>query len=135
VSSGPESVLTFVDLAPAAYARADEPLPPIRSGKFVQLFHGDDEHLVFSPKEQSVFHADIVSRYLQPMGVRGTWNSQRDAWHLSDPAWRILGGGHFKLNSNSRMLALFGVSLAYGPFDRTGMLERLQDPSRRLKKG
>jgi hypothetical protein len=53
----------FVDYSATYFTTiAKKPIPSNRSGKFVQIINRStsDEYLVLSPKELSVYHANIV---------------------------------------------------------------------------
>ncbi len=105
---------------------AREPLPTMRTGKFVQLWLGDDqEFIIVAPKELAIYHANIVDRFLTERGVAGEYNAKADVYYHRDKAWTILGGGRFELNDKTRTLRLFSQSLAYGPFEQPGLADRL----------
>lgn len=118
---------SFIDYSKHFYETvAAEPLPPVRSGKFVQLWRGDaEEHIVVAPRELAFFHANIVQRFLDEHQVDGTYNAKRDVYHHRDQSWTVLGGGHFELDDHARTLRLYSKSLAYGSFERPGLAARL----------
>jgi len=91
-------------------------IPLHRSGKFVQLENGEAEYIIFSPKELSVFHANIIERFCNLHEIKGCYNKQRNMFTISNPDWDILGGGEWEMDEALRQLYLFGTSLAYGQF-------------------
>jgi len=100
-------------------------LPPARSGKFIQVMSEDSEYLVLSPRELSVFHANIAERFFSSMGIRGQYNHKRDSYRIAHPSWEILGGGHWELDEETGALTLSGTSMAYGRFLSTGLAQKV----------
>ncbi len=86
----------------------------VRRGKFVLLSHNQDQMCIFSPIQQSEFHANIVERYVSQQGVEGHYNSKQDKYYLDDESWSVVGGGHWEYISSESRATLFGKSLAYG---------------------
>ena len=84
-------------------------------------------YLLFAAIEQAEFHANIVERFTQSLKVSGHYNSNRDNYHLHDPDWRILGGGHWEYQAATDVLTLFGRSLAYGPVQLDWVSQKLTD--------
>ena len=86
----------------------------VRHGKFVVLAHNEEEVCIFSPIQQSEFHANIVERYVTPKGVQGHYNNKQDKYYLDDDTWTVLGGGHWEHIVPESRATIFGKSLAYG---------------------
>lgn len=100
-------------------------VPPVRSGKFVQLDFGGAEHLVLSPKELSKFHANIVERFCMINSVRGVYNRKKDNFAVNGAGLAVIGGGAWEIDEGARVLKLFGCSQAYGCFDPAGLKEKV----------
>ncbi len=59
------------------------PLPAVRKGKFVQIWHDDkDELIVAAPRGLATLHAHIVERFLTQHGVAGEYTAKRDVYLL-----------------------------------------------------
>jgi hypothetical protein len=56
----------------------DDQIPRKCGGKFVLIENGDERFAVFSPKDLSRYHANIVERFLSLRGVPGYYNDKRD---------------------------------------------------------
>jgi len=97
----------------------------VRRGKFVVLIHNQDEVCIFSPIQQSEFHADIVERYLSEKGVEGHYNRKQDIYYLDDESWSVVGGGHWEYISSESRVTLFGKSLAYGGLELEPLVKEL----------
>ena len=95
------------------------------TGKFVQIRRGSSEYLVFSPKECTRFHADIVRHFCEDRGIPGVFNSRSKSFDKRDPSWVVAGGGKFQIDRGKKLLRLFDNSMAYGKFDRRGLKERI----------
>ena len=95
----------------------DDRIPPRREGKFVVMKNGDKRHVVFSPRGLSVFHANIVERFLNERGITGQYNAKRDVFYFLSSEWEVEGGGHWSLDETGGSLCISGKSLAYGSVD------------------
>lgn len=100
-------------------------LPDRFSGKFVQIWHGDAEYLVFSPKDFKKYHANIVEYFSNEMNLAGTYNSEQKRFDIFEPEWKIIGGGKFEIDIKERFLRLYDDSMAYGRFNDKDLIERL----------
>ena len=100
-------------------------IPPARSGKFVQIRHGSTEYLVFSPKEFTKYHANIVERFCLDKGIEGGYDSGGKRYDIADSAWVVDGGGKYEINMNKKTIKLYDNSMAYGKFDIPGLREKI----------
>jgi len=118
---------TFIDYSRHYFENvAGEPLPPDRSGKFVQIWLGHtEEFIVVAPKPLAAYHANIVERFLTERDVAGNYNAKRDVYAHRDDAWTVIGGGRFELDDQARTLRFYSRSIGYGPFERPGLADRL----------
>jgi len=115
--------LTVID-----YSLEHSPSPPRqRKGKFIQVLSEKAEYIVMSPKEMSTFHANIAERFFSAQGVLGRYNHKRDDYKVDHAGWAILGGGHWELDEDSEELTLYGMSMAYGRFNSSGLAERMEE--------
>ncbi len=112
----------FIDYSELYYQHtAETAVPEKRNGKFVQIRNNDNEYLVFSPKELAPFHSDIVKRFCMEKGIGGAFDDERKRFIISDPAWTVIGGGKFELDTVKKRLRLYDNSMAYGKFDAKGL--------------
>lgn len=117
-----------VDYAEHYYLNiASRQVPDRYSGKFVQLLNNNNEYLVFSPKEFSKFHANIVEHFSKERGLAGAYDSEKKRYDLLEPQWEIIGGGKFEIDRIKKELRLYDDSMAYGRFKDEGLRERLQN--------
>jgi Janus/Ocnus family (Ocnus) len=100
-------------------------VPAKRTGKFVQIRHGQTEYLLFSPKEFTRYHADIVKRFCDERGIDGFLNTTVKSFEIYDPDWMVIGGGKFELDSAEKHLRLYDDSMAYGRFDAKGLKKKI----------
>jgi len=97
-------------------------MPAVRQGKFVHLVEGGEEELlVLSPYELSMFHAQILERYCNLKGVEGRFIRKPELYEVIGADIKIIGGGHWKLDEAQFQLALFGESTIYGGFGVEGL--------------
>lgn len=101
-------------------------IPERYAGKFVQIRHKDTEYIIFSPKELTKYHADLVERFCLENGLNGDYDSGHKRFDIHDPAWKIIGGGKFELDRAGKQLRLYDDSMAYGKFDVEGLEERIK---------
>jgi hypothetical protein len=103
-------------------------MPAKRSGKFIQIQNDDEqrEYLVLSPRELSVYHANVVERFCLMQGIGGSYISEKKQYfEIHDPAWTIIGGGVWAINEMIKTLTLSGMSQGYRAFDARGLKEKL----------
>jgi hypothetical protein len=118
--------IVFIDYTHLYYtAIANIEVPPIISGKFVQIRNESTEYLVFSPKEFTKYHANIVERFCLDRGIEGGYDSEGKRYEISDRSWVIVGGGKYEIDTNEKTIRLFDNSMAYGKFDIHGLREKL----------
>jgi hypothetical protein len=121
---------TFIDYSATYFtAIAKQPIPAKRSGKFVQIINHptNDEYLVLSPRELSVYHANIVERFCALNGaIQGSYNAKSDYFEIHDPDWEVIGGGMWELDEEEKTLSLAGASKMYGEFDGAGLKQKIQ---------
>jgi len=118
--------MIFIDYTPFYYASiAGSAVPPVTTGKFVQIRNVDTPYLVLSPKELTKYHANIVERFCMDKGIEGSYDAKREKFTILDIAWVIVGGGKFERDGNNKAIKLYDNSMAYGKFDATGLKEAL----------
>ena len=118
--------MIFIDYTPFYYASiAGSAVPPVTTGKFVQIRNVDTLYLVLSPKELTKYHANIVERFCMDKGIEGSYDAKREKFTILDIAWVIIGGGKFERDGNNKAIKLYDNSMAYGKFDATGLKEAL----------
>jgi hypothetical protein len=118
--------IVFIDYTHLYYtAIAKTGVPPARSGKFVLIRHGSTEYLVFSPKEFTKYHANIVERFCLDKGIEGSYDSGGKSYDISDRAWIVAGGGKYEIDTGKKTIKLFDNSMAYGKFHIAGMREKI----------
>jgi hypothetical protein len=97
------------------------PVPDRLTGKFVQVRHNNTEYLIFSPKEFTPYHADLVKRFCKEKGLKGSLDRTSKYFEISDPAWVVVGGGKYEVDKKKKFIRLHDNSMAYGRFDRRGL--------------
>ena len=95
------------------------------AGKFVQMQNDSAENLVFSPKEVSRYHADIVGRFCDERGISGVYNNALKRFDIHDHEWAVTGGGKFERDRIKKQLRLYDDSMAYGKFNGQGLKEKI----------
>ena len=120
-------MVTVIDYTPFYHTSvAGTPLPPVTTGKFVQIRHDKTLYLVLSPRELAKYHANIVERFCMDKGIEGAYDAKRERFLIGDQAWQIVGGGKFERDMNKKAIKFYDNSMAYGKFDATGVKEALQ---------
>ncbi len=121
-------MIRFIDYSCDYFERLEKTtVPKIREGKFVQIIKGEDEYLVFSPKGLCKYHSHIVHRFAELQNLDVFTNHDKETVEFDDTEWRIVGGGKMKIDDAGKTVELGGSSQAYGPFERTGLTERLAE--------
>jgi hypothetical protein len=115
----------YVDFSKEYYGSKKTCIPEKRSGKFVQIRHGDDEYLLFSPKELTPYHSDMVERFCRERKIEGMRKGGEKNFVIHDPDWVIAGGGKFEIDGVAKRLRLYDDSMAYGKFDKKNILEKI----------
>ena len=100
-------------------------MPGKATGKFVQLRAASAEYFVFAPLEVCRYHADILERFCNKRGIPGIYHDTEKRYEILDDAWSVIGGGKYILDTAQRHIRLFGNSMAYGNFDRSGMKKKI----------
>lgn len=101
-------------------------LPPFISGKFVQIKSGSTEYFVFSPKEFTKYHANIVERFCLDHGIEGSYDTEGKRYDIQDRQWIIAGGGKYEIDARRRSIKLFDDSMGYGKFDAEGFADKIK---------
>jgi hypothetical protein len=116
--------VTFINYIPLYYASvSNTPVPPLIIGKFVQIKSDDTLFLVFSPRDFTKYHANIIERFCYDKGLEGSYDRERKRFDIHDKAWTIAGGGKFAIDKNRKAVKLFDDSMVYGKFEKTGLRE------------
>lgn len=100
-------------------------LPPYRKGKFIQVTDGETEYVVLAPYELATHHAMILERFCMQHDVKGIWVRKPSVFRILGGEWEVMGGGHFVIDDEERLLRLFGESTSYGSFDRYGLKRKM----------
>jgi hypothetical protein len=120
--------LRFVDYCPLYFKELrEQPVPPHREGKFVVLRNRATRYTVFSPRQLSIYHANIVERFLWGQGIPGQYNAKRDVFTFDAPEWHVEGGAHWERDDDQGVLRLHGGSHAYGGLDLAPLAAELRD--------
>ena len=118
--------MTIIDYTPFYYIfLAQTAIPPVVTGKFVQIRNGNTLYLIFSPKEFTKYHANIIERFCMDQGIEGSYDTRREKFAIRDQAWVIVGGGKFERDTNKKTIKLYDNSMAYGKFKAEGLKEAL----------
>jgi hypothetical protein len=119
----------FIDYSATYFTTiAKKPIPSKRGGKFVQIINHatNDEYLVLSPKELSVYHANIVERFCLLNGnIPGSHNAKKDFFEIQNTDWQVIGGGFWSIDEKTKTLTLGGESKMYGAFDRFNVKSKI----------
>jgi hypothetical protein len=116
----------YRDYAREYYRGVGVALPDRVAGKFVQIRNdAAEEFLVFSPKEVSRYHADIVERFCAERGIPGVYNNVHKRFDIHDPEWIVVGGGKFERDRKKKQLRLYDDSMAYGKFNGHELKEKI----------
>jgi hypothetical protein len=118
--------MTFIDYTSLYYTSiAQRAVPPVVSGKFVQIRNGNTLYLVFSPREFTKYHANIIERFCMDKGIEGSYDAKREKFFIQDQAWVIVGGGKFERDANKKAIKFYDNSMAYGKFKAEGLKEAI----------
>jgi len=116
----------FIDYTALYFtAIAETSEPAVTSGKFVRIRNEAEDYLVFSPKEFSKYHANIVERFCLDKGIEGSYDAKRKRYDIIDQSWVILGGGKFEKCRHRKVIRLYDDSMAYGKFEKKGLREAI----------
>jgi hypothetical protein len=118
--------MVLIDYIPFYFTSiAQTAVPPLVAGKFVQIRNGNALYLIFSPKEFTKYHANIIERFCMDKGIEGSYDAKREKFFIPDQAWVIVGGGKFERDGHKKTIKLFDNSMAYGKFTSEGLKEAL----------
>jgi len=116
-------LIDYSEIYYSSVAKTDR--PDKLTGKFVQIKNNNTEYLIFSPKELTPYHADLVERFCLETGLNGSYNTEGKRFDIHDPAWVIVGGGKFEIDKTGKYIRLYDNSMAYGRFDSKGLKEKI----------
>jgi len=118
--------MILIDYTPFYFTSiAGTKVPPLTSGKFIQIRSGNTLFLILSPKELTKYHANIVERFCMDKGIEGSYDAKREKFTITDHEWQIVGGGKFERDADKKAIKLYDNSMAYGKFDATGLKDML----------
>lgn len=106
----------------------EEPVTATRahiSGKFLQIRNDDTEYLVFSPRELTPYHSDLLERFCREKGIKGAYDREKKRYIIEDPSWEVQGGGKFEIDRLNKRVRLHDNSLAYGKFNPVGLKDKV----------
>jgi hypothetical protein len=119
-------MVVFIDYAKLYYREMMRTeVPSVFSCKFVLIRHGSTEYLVFSPRDFTKYHADIVERFCFDNGIEGTYDGEGKRYDIIDRAWSVLGGGKYEINAEKKSIRLYDDSMAYGKFDKQTIADQI----------
>jgi hypothetical protein len=120
--------LRFVDYCLLYFTELrEQPLPSHREGKVVVLRSPAVRYAVFSPRQLSTYHANIVERFLLGEGISGQYNAKRDAFMFDAPDWQVEGGAHWERDDAQGVVRLYGRSQVYGGLDLAPLAAELRE--------
>jgi hypothetical protein len=119
-------MLIFIDYTPFYYTSlAGTPVPPVMTGKFVQIRNGNTLYLVLSPKDFTKYHANIIERFCMDKCIEGNYENEGTRFIIADTEWKVRGGGKFERDMNNKTIKFYDDSMAYGKFEKAGLREHL----------
>jgi hypothetical protein len=104
---------------------AGKTAPDKTGGKFVQIRNNDTEYLIFSSRQLTPYHADLVERFCEERKIHGQYVRERKRYDIHDPEWVVAGGGKFETDREKKSILLYDNSMAYGRFDTKGLKEKI----------
>ncbi len=117
----------FIDYTPLYFREVvGSPVPHSVSGKFVRIRNDSADYLVFSPKEFTKFHSNIVERFCLAKGIEGSYDAEGKRFDIADMAWTVAGGGKYEIDRDKKTIKVYDTSMAYGAFDREWIRETLR---------
>jgi Janus/Ocnus family (Ocnus) len=118
--------IVYIDYSEKYYREfAGTNMPEQFIGKFVQVRNLLTEYFIFSPKEFTPYHTDIVERFCTEREIPGIYNKTDKSYEILDPEWVVVGGGKFAVDRQEKNIRLYDDSMAYGKFDKNGMKEKI----------
>jgi len=118
--------ILYIDYSEIYYPDiAKTPVLDRLAGKFVQVRHYNTEYLIFSPKEFTPYHADLVKHFCKEKGLKGSFDRRTKSFKIADPSWVVAGGGKYEIDKKKKFIRLYDKSMAYGQFDRRGLREKI----------
>ncbi|MEC4684721.1 MAG: hypothetical protein VST71_03185 [Nitrospirota bacterium] len=120
--------LKFIDFSDIYYGSITKKVKPRkRKGKFIQLRNNKTEYLILAPISLSPFHANILERFCLTNGIYGRYtNSKMEKFEIEDFEWEVVGGGHWEMDDDKKILVLSGASYVYGRFAPSRLREKIR---------
>ena len=93
----------------------------VRSGrltwKFVVIKTAHQTVLVIGPVKLYRYHSNLVDGFCRMQDIPAAWAGKANRVEVYDRSVKVLGGGHFNVEPESRRIRFYGQSTTYGPFD------------------
>lgn len=96
-----------------------------KTGKFLQIINKDREFTVFSPRELTPYHSDILERFCLERDIRGSYDYEKKRFNVEDSFLKVKGGGKFDIDTVNKCIRLYDNSMAYGKFDAAGLKDKV----------
>ncbi|MEJ2695182.1 MAG: hypothetical protein P8013_00890 [Candidatus Sulfobium sp.] len=109
----------------ASGKRGPSAIRPRTNGKFLQVRHDDTEYILFSPREVTPYHSDLLERFCRERGIKGSYDSKRKRYDIRESSWTVEGGGKFDIDTVRKYIRLYDNSMAYGKFDAAGLKDKV----------
>jgi hypothetical protein len=91
--------------------------------KFLLVWDEQCLSLLFGPLSKFPYHAFLLDRFCSDNQIPSSWVKQPDVVEVHAPHIHIRGGGWMEIDFNSKTVRLEGQSRAYGDYDRTALVD------------
>jgi len=98
------------------FAHSLVPLADVSGGKFVVLAFGKELHFVTAPVGSHPYHANIVFSFIEEAGRGQAALTAPTQCVISTPGWKVLGGGRYEVQAETKVFRLSDKSTAYGKY-------------------
>lgn len=123
-----ESVVEVVDFVSVYFETLrNQKVPATVDGKFVVITMAGERFAVFAPTQMCAFHAQIVARFMELRGHKGSLSVKGDRFTTNGVEISV-GGGHFELDG-AGVLSLYGSSTVYGGVELSDLASELETQS------
>ena len=122
-----KSVCALVSIESVGKRRPE--VKSVQHWKFVVVTHSWNLVVIAGPVSDFPYHANLLAQYCDQHNIPSGWTKKPDWVEVFDRSVKIRGGGHMHIDTEKRLIQIYGRSSVYGPFSASDLSEMTQsDP-------
>jgi hypothetical protein len=85
--------------------------------------------VIAGPVSDFPYHANLLAQYCDRHNIPSGWTKKPDWVEVFDRSVKTRGGGHMHIDTDKRIISIYGRSSVYGPFSARDFSDIIQSDS------